>query len=176
LVNELNEQGVRRIGDLEIAQDLRFQRRSWAIQRVGWFAMAVVVAAAVLGYLGEGPLSDARARSGDGAYEVEYARYTRYRSPDTLRVFIEEGAVEGDQARVSFGRGYFDGVEVESVFPEPDSVEVDGDEVVYLFKLGDQGAPATVIFSVMYDDVGRKRARVGLDGHSAVSFSQFIYP
>src|SRR3712207_8326757 len=33
--------GGQRAGDLEINQDLRFQRRMWALQRIGWAVMAV---------------------------------------------------------------------------------------------------------------------------------------
>ena len=40
-----------RVGDLEIHQDLPFQRRSWTVQRVGWAIMALVVLAGLLGGL-----------------------------------------------------------------------------------------------------------------------------
>lgn len=172
----MSMQGVERVGDMDIAQDLTFQRRTWVVQRCGWAAMVVVTCAALLGYAGEGPSSDGVARSSDGAYEVVYQRYTRHRAPEAVRVVIAEGAVRGDEARVSFDRRYFDGVEVDSVVPEPDSVEVGGGSVVYVFELGEDAAPATILFSVLYDDIGRKRARVALDGHPPVSFSQFIYP
>lgn len=171
----VSDDEVNRIGDLEIAHDLVFQRRTWAIQRIGWAAMGAVILAALLGYVAQGPLSDARA-GGDGAYAVEYSRYSRHRAPDALRIVIAEGAVQGDRARVSIESEYLDGIEVESVYPEPESVEVGDHEIVYVFKLKEQGTRATVIFSVLHDDIGRKRARVQLDGHPPVSLSQFIYP
>lgn len=167
---------VIRVGDLEIAQDLRFQGRSWAVQRLTWAAMAGIIAIALLGYFGAGPRSDGRVVSANGAYSVEYARYGRYRAPEAVRVAISGGAVEGDEARVHFDRRYFDGVEVQAVLPEPESVEVGGDEVIYAFKLLDRGEPATVIFNIRFDDIGRKRAALKLAGHPGVSFSQFVYP
>ncbi len=48
---------VQRVGDLEVAQDRTFQRRSWTIQRVGWVVMLLVAAAALAGLTGSGPLS-----------------------------------------------------------------------------------------------------------------------
>lgn len=48
-----------RVGDLELGQDLPFQRREWAVQRIAWAAMAAVLTAALLGLFGSGPVSDA---------------------------------------------------------------------------------------------------------------------
>lgn len=138
--------------------------------------MGLAILAAVLGYSGEGPASEARAPRDDGAYEVEFSRYARHRAPEVLRVAIDEGAAQSDQVQLSFHRAYLDGLQVESVFPEPESVEVGGDEVVYLFQLRRAGAAATVIFDLMYEDIGRKQALLRLDGHPPVSISQFIYP
>lgn len=138
--------------------------------------MAMIVAVALFGYFGHGPRSAGRIASSGAAYEVEYPRYARHRAPDALRVVIRKGAVGGDEARLTFGQRYLEGVEVESVFPEPDSVEVGNDEVVYTFKLSSDGAPATVSFSLTYEDLGRKSGMVRLDGHPSVSFSQFVYP
>src|SRR3712207_4138009 len=55
-----------RVGDLEVAEDLTFQRREWAAQRVGWVLLALVIAAALAGLLGRGPLSTTRRESDGG--------------------------------------------------------------------------------------------------------------
>ena len=60
-----------RVGDLEIDQDLRFQKREWAFERASWVVMALVVLAGLLGLLGRGPMSDQTAVSGDGLVTVE---------------------------------------------------------------------------------------------------------
>ncbi len=44
-------------GDLELAQDLDFERHTWTVERIGWLAMAAVGLAALAGWLGPGPLS-----------------------------------------------------------------------------------------------------------------------
>jgi hypothetical protein len=107
---------------------------------------------------------------------VEYSRYARHRSPENLRVAISPGAVDGDAVHLSFDRRYLDGLEVESVFPEAESVEVGNGEVVYQFKLREAGVPAVIMFSLEHEDIGRKSARVRIDGRPPVEFSQFIYP
>ena len=37
----MNTSGVQRVGDLEIGQDLVYQRREWVFERVGWGVVAV---------------------------------------------------------------------------------------------------------------------------------------
>lgn len=34
---------------IQLDDDMRFQRRSWAVERVGWTVMGVAIVAAVLG-------------------------------------------------------------------------------------------------------------------------------
>jgi hypothetical protein len=44
-------------GDLELDQDLAFERRTWTVERVAWVAMGLMGIAALAGLLGPGPLS-----------------------------------------------------------------------------------------------------------------------
>ena len=53
--------------ELQIEQDMGFQRTEWVVQRAGWVGMALLILAALVGLLGRGPLSAAVARAGDGA-------------------------------------------------------------------------------------------------------------
>jgi hypothetical protein len=46
-----------RAGDLEVEQDLDFQQRTWALERAGWIVMLLIIAAALAGFFGGGPLS-----------------------------------------------------------------------------------------------------------------------
>lgn len=50
---------IRRVGELEIEEDLDFQRRMWRLQQIGWALLVLVVVAALLGLFGKGPLSRA---------------------------------------------------------------------------------------------------------------------
>jgi hypothetical protein len=173
---QTTEESIDRVGDIDITQDLKFQKRSWIFQRVGWAAMALIVAIAAAGFLGKGPQSQGLVSSSDGAYEVEYPRYARHHSPEVIVITIADGAVEGDKVRLSLPQSYLEGLEVDSVFPEPDRVEVMNDEIVYVFNLGESAASAKVTFRVQYEDIGRTHVQMQLDGHPPVSVSQFIYP
>lgn len=167
---------VERVGSLEVAQDLVFQRRMWVVQRIGWAVMAAVVVLAFVGVFGHGIASHGSATSRDGGVKVEYPRVSRHRSPETLRITPAPGAVQGDEARVSFSRETVEGMTIETVYPEPESVEAGADEITYVFKLSASGTLAEIAFDVLYEDVGRRRGEVTLDGHDPVEFSQFVLP
>ena len=66
---------------LELHQDPRFTRRIAAIQRAGWVVMGLVIAAALLGLFGAGPLSRATAEAADGTLRLEYDRFGRLSAP-----------------------------------------------------------------------------------------------
>jgi hypothetical protein len=164
-----------KVGDLEVAQDLRFQRRAWTFQRIGWAVMAALLLVGAAGLFGEGPLANATAVSRDGAYRVEYARFARHQAPEVIRIALTAGAA-GEEARISVDRDYADGMQIEEVYPEPESVEAGPAEITYTFALSQEGTAATIVFSVLYDDIGRNGGEFTLEGHPPVKLSQFIYP
>jgi len=169
-------EGIERVGTLEVGQDLQFQRREWVFERVGWVAMALVIVLAFVGVFGHGMTSKASTTSGDGFLKVDYSRMARHRSPDTIRLTLAPGAVDGDEARVAFSRQSVDGMEIETVYPEPENVETGADETVFVFTLTEDGTSTELVFNVLFEDVGRRRASITLDGHQPAQFSQFVLP
>lgn len=169
-------EGIERVGTLEINQDLRFQRRAWVFERVGWVAMAVVIALAVVGVFGHGIASKSSATSRDGNLKVDYSRVARHQSPDTIRLTLAPGAVRGDEARIAFSRRTVDGMDIETVYPEPESVETGADETVFTFMLTEDGTLTEIVFNVLFEDIGRRRASITLDGSPPVELSQFVLP
>lgn len=80
---------TQRVGDLELDQDIDFQRRSWAVQRVGWGVMALVALAALLGLFGPGPINNAITGSKEAPLWLEYKRFGRFQtSAMLLRVHL----------------------------------------------------------------------------------------
>ncbi len=166
---------IERVGDLEVSQNLDYQRRMWAVQRVGWALMALALLAALVGLVGKGPLSDASAGDG-GPLQVEYPRFARHRAPSTLEFRLAPGAAQGDQVRLWLDREYLARTEVQAVFPEPASVEAGPERMTYVFKLERPDEPATITFSLLHESSGPRQARVGLADRESLTFRQFIYP
>lgn len=168
--------GVQRHGDIDIGQDLKFQRRAWVTQRIGWGVMSVITLIALTGLLGRGPFARATETAAGSGLTVEYPRFDRHRSPQVLRVHLDDpSAIVDDEVRLAFDRSFLEDVEVHAVYPEPDSVLAEGELVVYVFQVSEQ-APTTFIFNYLHQGIGPAPATVALDGRAPVDFSHFVYP
>lgn len=53
-----------RLGDIDVAEDVKFTKKSWAAERVGWVGLVLVIVAGVLGLLGPGLFSQSEAGKG----------------------------------------------------------------------------------------------------------------
>jgi hypothetical protein len=166
----------KRVGDLEINQDLQHQRLEWKIERVGWVVMALTLLAALAGLLGSGPLSSATAGERGSALWVEYNRLERYQGPAMLRVHMGPGAARDGKARLWLSREYVENIELRHIDPEPESVEAAPDRLIYTFNLPDPTRPTAVTYHFEANRFWRMPVGVGLDGGPELQFSQFFYP
>jgi len=166
--------GVEQVGDLEIGRDVEFQRRQWAVQRVAWLVMTLVVLAALAGLLGAGPLSDTSAQA--GPLRVEYGRFERRHAPEELELEVAPGVANDGRIEVWLSTDYLDTIELEGMVPEPARVTADGDRMVYSFEVGDADQPVTVLVPLEHDVVGLTEARLGLVDGPELAFWQVIYP
>ena len=160
-------------GDLELDQDLAFQRREWIVQRVGLWALAIFVAAAAAGLFGGGPVSHARA--GDArAVSVAYERFVRVGAPMRLSIQLPPppGGASGER-EIHFNRDYFDSLRIERLSPEPTQVVVSGDEVVLSFPAS-AGTEAVTLDAEPLS-LGPQAARVSTGGGSPAMFTQFAF-
>ena len=107
--------GLSRVGDLELGQDLPFQRRTWLVQRVGWGVVLLLLLAAAAGLLGRGPLSEKTARSADGALGVRYGRFVRHRAPTTVQLQLAPDVADQGQVRLWLDLRYLEGVTIENI-------------------------------------------------------------
>lgn len=154
-----------------------FQRRDWFVQRISWVLMALAIIAALLGLFGRGPLSDAVAGEEGGPLWVEYHRFARFGSPEHLRVHWGPNLADRDgTVRVWVSKQYLHAQQIEHVSPQPESVEVGEDRLVYVFKVEDPAKSGSATFSLTTAQRGRATAKLGLEGRQAVEFWQFIYP
>ncbi|HEX2142034.1 MAG TPA: hypothetical protein VHK28_07155 [Candidatus Limnocylindria bacterium] len=166
---------VHRVGDLEVEQDLAFQRREWIAERIGWTAMLVLAVAGVLGLFGTGPLAAAEARGGNGLL-VDYGRFERFNAPAELIFEVPaQGIAEDGTFSLALARDYLDDVEVEQVTPEPDRVRADGEWLTFSFASATPQT-VTVVFHLQHDRIGPTELRVRLGDGEPMAIGQFIYP
>ena len=172
---------MKRVGDLEVAEDLKAQRRNWVFATVGSAVMVMVALAGLLGLFGgAGPLSRAAVGAqNDTLYIEEYERFLRFGKPTTLHVSLDTAAaVEGGQIRLWINREYLKSVQLQEVDPQPDTVEASPERLVYVFDAEEdpKDRPSEITFELEPDEMGTLAGRVGLDGGASRIFEQFVYP
>ena len=158
--------------ELEIDQDLAFQRREWTIQRAGWWLMLAFVVAAATGLFGGGFLSQATAGEPDGPLWVEYERFDRQGRVSRTQIHVRPPAGPGFQLRLN--RDYFDAIRVERLTPEPETLEVGPSEVVFHFNLPTGATPFTLVIDAEPLSFGWHAATISSAG-AVVTFSQLTY-
>ncbi|HEX3034967.1 MAG TPA: hypothetical protein VHT73_07495 [Thermodesulfobacteriota bacterium] len=163
------------MGDLQIREDLGFQRSFWTVERIGWVVVALILIAALLGLFGTGLFSRTKAGDRGGPLWLEYNRFGRFLSPSTLRVYIGRGKTE-KVARIWFDKNYMKGIQIQQITPEPESVESVSDRLVYTFKLAKPNDPTEVTFHLKLEQIGSLSGKLGLVNGPAIRFTQFIYP
>ena len=162
----------KRGGGIEIEQDVKFQSRSWKVQRTGWKVMLLLSALALLGVFGNGPLSNARA--GDDSFRIEYERFVRARSDERLTIAI--GVPSSSTVSLWIDRAWLTDHEVKNITPVPDRTSAGSDRVTYEFSVDSTARPARIEFDFETQEFGVARGRVGITGGRFVSFTQFAYP
>lgn len=167
---------LKRVGDLEIDQDLDYQERWWIIQRIGWLVMGLVILAGLLGFLGTGLFSNASSGEQDDPLWLEYERFGRFQSQTKLRLHLGTNAVRAGKVRVWLNREYLENVQLQQVTPEPESVEAQSDRFVYTFQTPKQDQPTTVTFYLQPDQIGSLPGLAGLETQQPIRFNQLIYP
>ena len=166
---------VKRIGSIEIDQDLDFQRKSWKVQRVGWIIMLLVAFGGLLGVFGDGPFANATV--GDSrTLSIDYQRLVRLSAEEKLAITMGNvPAGSGSTVGVWIDRRWMSRHQVQGIVPEPESTSVAADRVTYHFKT-DSRVPSKVEFDLQTNGIGLIRGRAGIVGGSTVNFNQFSYP
>ncbi len=155
-----------------INEDIAFQRRTWRVQRVGWFVLAIFVLAAAVGLFSEGPLSRTTA-TGD-RLNIVYERFQRYAAATGLRVTMTPRAGAADMS-LRIGRDFLDDFTIERMNPQASAARPDSGGIVFLFPAPSVGA-ATVYLGVRPKGIGLNRSTFALDDTDAVMLTQLIYP
>lgn len=165
-----------RTGDLHVDQDLGFEKREWRVQIVGRFLMIAIVAAALLGFFGAGPVSLTEARDATGDLSVVYEHYGRRGSTTNLTVTVEPAAFTNGNAAVWVSSDYLGKMQVDAVTPAPDQVTAQDDGYVYAFPVGQPEDAVVVTFDFTIDSMGPATGRIGLPGAEPLELDHFFTP
>lgn len=156
-----------------VHEDMRMQQSVWTFERVGWYALVIIVLLALAGVFGNGPLSNAEAVSADGKLRVQYQRLSRTGTVDTLRIMVQGSA--GKPLTVTLDGTLFREASIETMQPAPLSSMSKGQALLLQLGTSNDGL-ATLYLTVRSEYVGTLRGMVEADPGTAVSLSTFLFP
>jgi hypothetical protein len=165
----------KKVGSIEVEEDLQFLKRECRFQRIGWIGMALVLCAGLLGAFGRGALSHATA--GDPrVFGVEYSRILRHGATDVLNIFVGPGLQADSAIRIAVSAAYLTEFDIEDVQPEPAAQHHAGDFMIFEFLRTDPRTALRVSIKMRPDNYGSLTARIHLIGNNLLVLRQFTMP
>ncbi len=154
------------------SDDLPFQLRQVAYQRVGWTLVFLFLLAAVLGVFGSG-LYSSRTEVGR-TFGVQYERVLRQDTPGglTIRLFqmTKENAIQ-----LSVNAAYLSRVTVERITPAPSKSEITETGTTWTIDVSPESARGELYLTLKPDQPGAIDLQLRL-GSETLSLKQFILP
>ncbi|MGQ0811894.1 MAG: hypothetical protein ACT4OO_11820 [Nitrospiraceae bacterium] len=160
--------------DIDLNDDMDFQRRTWKVQRMGWAFIALILLAAMLGVMGAGLLSRTTVGDAGGTTSVDYERFGRIESPMVLRVHARSS--EDGRVHVWFDQEYLAHVQLERVVPEPEAGLTTSERVGFVFQAAAPSQLVTVTFHMKMLQSGRVSGHIGTAEPVSLRIQHFIYP
>lgn len=158
---------------LEIDDDQRQEHHEWTVQRIGQVLLLMLLVGIAFGLFGRGgPLSKVETVSNKQILHIEYDRFMRYHSPDSLRFIIE---APFDNVRVNIDRKYLAHIRIEQISPQPER-EIGGDSAItYVFNT--QGKTKLhAAFHISPQKYGKLNGWVSVDDGPPLPINHFVYP
>lgn len=167
---------MKRVGDLEINQDLDLQERGWRIERFSWVVMLLLIVLALLGLFGTGPLSSASAGDTDSGISARYQRFVRQGGNESITISINPDQVSQGRIELWLSSTFLNQIDIMQIIPQPDEVQSSGSGQTYAFLADSPSGPITVSFSYRPQTVGRLPVEARVAGGPGVEFTQYAYP
>lgn len=145
---------------------MRFQRRYWLFERVGWSMLVLLIAAAAAGTFAGGPLSAATATG--AALSADYERFARRGVDTRLTVTLP--------ARRSLRIQGAEGFDIAAVEPRPAKERSDRGGLAYDFAAGAGDGATTVTFRLTPRHWGMQHLRLATDDGAPATLDILVYP
>ena len=156
-----------------VAPTSGFQRRSWAIQRVGWGALAAWLLASAAGWTGPGPASRGRVATPDTGISIHYERVLHLDAPTRLVVLVERG--QAGALDLALGGAYADAFRVHELVPAPRTESAGGRERRFTLEI-DRAGPARLELALVPLAWGWQTGALSVDGRPVATLRHLVLP
>lgn len=164
------------VGDLQVEQDVKFEKKEWYAQRIGRGLMALIVIGALLGFFGAGPLSLTELHDDTGNLSVIYEHFGRRGATTNLTFQTAPAAVSNGEAHLWISSEYLERMQVDAITPSPDQVAARDGGYLYTFLVGEPDDGLTVTYNFTIDSMGSVTGHAGLAGEEPVELEHFFTP
>lgn len=154
-----------------IREDMRFQQRSWLVERVGWTALVLLALIGLTGLLGTGPLSWQKVSG--GTLSVEYERFQRA-TRLARYTFVVKPQTESE-LRLHLDGAFQRNFEISKIQPEAARTAVgpDGMDLVFASNGADT---ASIVIWAHSRHYGTSDIATRVNNGPPVAFWVFVYP
>ena len=108
--------------------------------------------------------------------EIDYQRFDRYDAPTDMTVRLGPNTARNGTVTLSLSRSFVDRIGIDSITPEPDSVETGPDSVSYVFAVKEPSRPGAVRYNFQYERAGPVNGEVRMQDGPSLAFSVFVWP
>jgi hypothetical protein len=169
--------------ELEVGYDEAFETRWRHLELASHVGMAVIVAAALAGLFGQGPLSHRTHQTEDGRLAVDFEPITRYGTSTqiTLHLFSDRPSVRAQRsappgtAHVILNSALIEPMGLQQVIPSPVGSEAVVGGIELVFNVPHDETRAAVRFVVKPNHVGPVRLEVS-QADEDLAWTQVVLP
>ena len=161
------------LGISSIRQAIRFQERSWILERVAWVVLALVPLAALTGLFAHGMVSDKIVRAPNSSLSVEYERYQR--QSVQARFVIRIPSAQSAEIRLRLSHSFQRSYDIQSLQPAPLRSRASPEGLELFFHPPEAGELVAVIWSTPRT-FGTIDLQAQTDSSGPVKFPDFIHP
>ena len=154
-----------------VQENMRFQKRSWIVERVGWLVLTAFAIVGLSGVFGNGPASWTHARG--GALAVSYERFER--ATRTASFTFDLAPAPATERTLHLSAAFQRDFELTSIQPPPLRSTTGRDGVDLTFA-AQAGAAGRVVIWAHARSYGLSSITAALDGGPSVPFWVFAYP
>jgi hypothetical protein len=166
---------LKRVGNLQIDEDLPFQKKLWRVQQVGWAVISLALFLVLLGLAGNGGVF-AKQKLENSGVGIQFERFVRRQADTELRVKLPPPVAPHLDREIWISNRYLQKVKIESIFPPPKIVEAQHNGYRFYFSGNATDESAPIVFHLQAKSWGRIRGHLqGGPMEKPVSLKQFSY-
>ena len=149
-------------------------RKGRRARQVGVTVFILILASAMAGLLGKGPLSKVITQTPGAGLKTEHFRFIRYQSPADLKIQVGPQAASTGLVELRLSKAFVDEVEIDRIEPEPESQRAGPQYFTYAIR-AEPNTTTEIRVRFASSHFGRLRYEVRA-GEDALHLQHFAFP